>query len=181
MLKIDRQPGSRHGRLTLLRENGHDRWGGRLFLFRCDCGNEVTVRWGTTLSCGCLQHEATISGTNVKKRLKEGESGFNHLYSVYRLRARYKKREFALTRSEFRSLVVQPCHYCHAPPSCITRGRGFFGSFVYSGLDRMNSTGGYTPDNVIPCCGPCNIAKHTRSYAAFKQWIKAVYENFVLR
>jgi len=181
MLKIDHHPGERYGRLTLLRENGHDRWGGRQFLFRCDCGNEVTVRWGITSSCGCLQREAVINVTNVKKRLKFGESGLNHLYSVYRLHARHKKREFALTHSEFRNLVVQPCHYCNVPPSSNTKGRGFFGSFAYSGLDRMNNTRGYTLDTVVPCCGPCNIAKHTMSYEAFKQWVKSVYENFVLR
>lgn len=180
MLKITRKAGERHGRLVLLRENGHDGWGGRQFLFRCDCGREVTARWGITLSCGCLQREATANVTNVKKRLKEGESGFNHLYSVYWRQAKAKNREFTLTRDEFRTLVLQPCHYCRSQPSSITKGRGFFGSFVYNGLDRMNNGKGYTVNNAVPCCSTCNIAKHTMSYSAFKQWVKAIYENFVL-
>lgn len=56
--------GVRYGRLVGVRRvennvHGHSRW-----LFRCDCGKEVvrdpaSVRYGTTLSCGCLRVENT--------------------------------------------------------------------------------------------------------------------------
>lgn len=58
------QPGERYSRWTVIDQVG---WRGthRLFLCRCDCGNEGRVlacnlRWGNSLSCGCTRREATI-------------------------------------------------------------------------------------------------------------------------
>lgn len=55
--------GDRYGRLIALRRTANQ---GRrtVWLFRCDCGNEVAlrlelVRGGTTKSCGCLRAEVT--------------------------------------------------------------------------------------------------------------------------
>lgn len=55
------QPGDRHGRLVVLAEAGLRRRE-RIYLCRCDCGNEVEVtgshlRRGATRSCGCLVRE----------------------------------------------------------------------------------------------------------------------------
>lgn len=51
--------------LTVLRENGRDKQNRVLWLCRCKCGNEVTVRGtslrsGNTTSCGCYQRERTV-------------------------------------------------------------------------------------------------------------------------
>ncbi len=46
-----------------------------------------------------------------------------------------------------------PCHYCEADLAP-----------RYGTLDRMNSNGGYTHDNVVPCCSTCNSAKNTIPY-----------------
>lgn len=50
MRKIERNAGDRHVRLVLVKEVQPDKWGGRQFLFQCDCGKKVTVRWGITAS-----------------------------------------------------------------------------------------------------------------------------------
>lgn len=52
-------------RLTVLRENGRDKHNRVLWLCRCECGNEVTVRSsclksGHTTSCGCYQRERVV-------------------------------------------------------------------------------------------------------------------------
>ena len=51
--------------LTVLRENGRDKYNSVLWLCRCKCGNVVTVRGsdlrrGFTTSCGCYQRERTV-------------------------------------------------------------------------------------------------------------------------
>ena len=62
--KIDLR-GQPFGKLTVLRENGRDKHNKVLWLCRCECGNEVTVRgnslrnWHTT-SCGCYQRERVV-------------------------------------------------------------------------------------------------------------------------
>lgn len=49
--------GARHGRLVALQPRGLTSDRRPLWLCRCDCGNEVTVRFPLRLSCGCLQRE----------------------------------------------------------------------------------------------------------------------------
>lgn len=51
--------------LTVLRENGQNKYGSVLWLCRCKCGNEVTVRGsdlrrGFTTSCGCYWREHVV-------------------------------------------------------------------------------------------------------------------------
>ena len=48
-----------------------------------------------------------------------------------------------------------------------------------NGLDRVDSSKGYTIDNVVPCCAICNTAKNKMTQKEFKEWIKTVYENYV--
>jgi hypothetical protein len=51
------------------------------------------------------------------------------------------------------------------------RTKEFNGVYVYSGLDRVDNTVGYTLDNVVPACKACNHAKVDMSYAEFTAWI----------
>jgi hypothetical protein len=50
-----------------------------------------------------------------------------------------------ISKELYAELISQPCAYCGGPPS--ETGRG---------LDRINPLKGYTPDNVLGCCGLCN-------------------------
>lgn len=59
--KID-LTGQRFGRLTVLYDDGKDRFGNYIWKCKCDCGNTVSVvsnslRRGLTRSCGCYQLE----------------------------------------------------------------------------------------------------------------------------
>ena len=52
-------------RLTVLCENGRDKYNRVLWLCRCECGNEVTVcsnnlRNGNTTSCGCYHRDRVV-------------------------------------------------------------------------------------------------------------------------
>lgn len=83
--KID-LTGYRSGRLVALYENGHDKQGKLLWLCRCDCGNEVTVRGkflrsGHTQSCGCLMRELA-SERSTKHGLYKSNPRLYH--SVFR-------------------------------------------------------------------------------------------------
>lgn len=176
--KIVRKPGDRHGRLTLIRESGKDKWGGHQFLFKCDCGNTVIVRWGTTISCGCAQREFTVHKLNYSKRLGFGEACANMVFGRYKSGAVHRKIPFGLTKNEFLDLARQDCHYCGSPPTCVeTKYRDAYGHFVYNGVDRANNDYGYTPDNCVPCCRTCNVAKHTMTKNQFLTWIRKVFKH----
>lgn len=54
--------GQKFGRLTVVRDTGKIDDGSEVWIFRCDCGNEVearikSVKWGYKQSCGCLLQE----------------------------------------------------------------------------------------------------------------------------
>ena len=56
-------------------------------------------------------------------------------------------KTWSITEEQYLHLNSQPCRYCDGP-----LGGGI-------GLDRLNNSLGYAVDNVVPCCGPCNVGK----------------------
>ena len=48
-----------------------------------------------------------------------------------------------------------------------------------NGLDRIDSSKGYSSENTVPCCKYCNTAKNTMSVNEFMEWVKRIYSyNF---
>jgi len=143
------------------------------WLCLCDCGNEHAVciedlRRGHTSSCGCA-------------RRKYNEPAAMDMYGYHKHRAKRAHRAFTLTVDEFRSLTSQSCHYCGTPPSNVYTSRHWGEKFVYSGIDRVNSDGGYTLDNCVSCCEICNKAKNALTIEQFNSWIYqlAVHQNLI--
>lgn len=56
-----------------------------------------------------------------------------------------KRYAWSLTRAQFRALLMSPCTFCG--------GEG-------GGVDRLDSTVGYSPANSVSCCGVCNAMKN---------------------
>jgi len=56
--------------------------------------------------------------------------------------------EFLISFEDYAELIKQSCHYCGHPLN-----------ETGSGLDRIDPSGDYTMDNVVPCCHPCNWTK----------------------
>jgi hypothetical protein len=149
-----------------------------LYLCRCDCGNEQ-IRSAHTLkpktvganggakSCGCLAHP----------KLPAGQASFNHLYAEYRITAKRKHREFSLSKVEFGKLTKQNCHYCGAPPQQLTCPKKMNGRYVYNGVDRLDSTIGYSKENCVAACGICNRMKMKQTYQEFIDHVKQIAKH----
>lgn len=181
-------PGSRFGRVTVIAEtdpaikpNGAK---DRRFECRCTCGRVRKVRLkdlmsGDTRSCGICS-----------RQLPKGQSGLNRAFKNYQKNASRDGKEFTLSLEQFRRITSKPCTYCGRPPSGLTRGRqrknpvaadagGGHGDYTHSGIDRLDNTRGYTPDNCLPCCKDCNYAKHTKTFHEFKDWIARLTSNLL--
>lgn len=105
-----------------------------------------------------------------------GKNGaFNDLYSSYRGRARKKGFEFTLTKLEFFLLTSAPCYYCGKKPEQSKAPNKYAAEYIYNGIDRLDSTLGYTGFNTVPCCKYCNIAKSVMTLDNFLEWISTVY------
>jgi hypothetical protein len=68
------------------------------------------------------------------------------IWNRYRQRMKTMRMESTLTEAEFLSFWQQPCHYCGSAIATI-------------GVDRIDSSKGYSLDNCVPCCKVCNQMK----------------------
>jgi len=65
-------------------------------------------------------------------------------------------------------LIGQDCHYCGRPPANYSEG------LIYNGIDRVDSREGHYTDNVVPCCGKCNVMKGADSFEVWISHMKAI-------
>jgi len=103
----------------------------------------------------CLDYSRKFSKT-VKGR-----------YRTYLHGAAVRGYEFALSFQAFEHLILGPCSYCGAMAD------------PTNGIDRVDNSKGYVPDNVVTACEVCNQAKHKLSRAAFLAWVSRVYNHSV--
>lgn len=101
-----------------------------------------------------------------------GEAAFNHLYVEYQGGARKRGISWELTKEQFRELTSSPCYYTGRLPSQIKRAAG--GDYIYNGVDRLDSSKGYTVDNCVPCIGRVNEMKMDSAYEEFIELCRAV-------
>lgn len=179
--------GQRFGRLTVIRDSGERRDGAVIWRVRCDCGNEskalgYALTRGSTKSCGCLGARGAEKGrstagttfTSSKKQIvTDGSRAFQHLFATYRCMAGKRGIQFNLQQGEFKVLVTSSCTYCGTLPAQKKEWRG--DTFVYNGVDRIDSGGPYALSNCVSCCGPCNRAKGEMTVEEFKAFIRRVY------
>lgn len=181
--------GRKFGRWTVIGStesyiNKEGKLQGVQWLCKCSCGNSSTVsanslKKGSSQSCGCLRSE------KIKERRRKGfgESASNYVYNLYKQGAKRRGYSFSISLDLFKELCNLPCAYCGCLPATkmeTGRGRVFYGSFVYNGLDRVDNAVGYDVNNVVPCCTSCNILKHKIPKKDFLSKIKKIYENLKL-
>jgi hypothetical protein len=65
-----------------------------------------------------------------------------------------RQLEWSISEETYYSIKSKPCYLC-----------GYSESVV--GIDRVDSTKGYTPENIQPCCVVCNRMKSDMTYDAF--------------
>lgn len=140
------------------------------WLCRCACGNEKSIL-GYTLtsdlsqSCGC------------RRSFDPGNPGsaYNRLFKAQRRTAKRRNLEWDISYEEYLVLALSDCYYCNSAPSNIFNYLGY--QFAYTGIDRVRNGLGYLPENCVPSCKRCNIAKSDMSVSEFVNWLKAISLN----
>lgn len=107
------------------------------------------------------------------------------IFVEYKSNAQHRKHPFELTFEKFNELISQPCAYCGSTPEIKNGGhlesrkRLDQPDLYTNGIDRIDSTKGYTLDNCVPCCSKCNKMKNTYTKEEFLDHIKSIYNyNF---
>ena len=156
---------------------------GGWYLCRCDCGTEKYIAAVNLLrikSCGCLNNEMRRYNGCLHQYLIKDRNKFlaGRVTNYYRYNARFRGLSWQLSTEQVLELILQPCFYCGVENSNnfkTPNRRGSAEEQQYNGIDRIDSSKGYSIDNVVPCCKQCNLAKKDMSFEKFRSWIEKVY------
>jgi hypothetical protein len=139
---------------------------------RCDCGRIIKVRGVMlrmrTKSCGCTRIHP----------LPHGQAPLNRAYDRVSSMAIRHGHAWNITKAQFKSHVIQNCHYCGTEPQYLIENK--YGNFRFSGLDRIDSSKEYTNKNVVACCSTCNRMKGNMSQARFFEICQTIVNRYNL-
>ncbi len=110
-----------------------------------------------------LKHESTRP---ARERNYKAEAFTNKhvIWNHYVKGAQKRGINFALPKTRFNELILQPCFYCsHKKEGEV------------NGIDRLNNNEGYQEDNVVPCCETCNIMKGSQHPQEFIDKLYAIH------
>jgi hypothetical protein len=159
--------GNVYGELTVIDFSGiHIRPSGRKYkrlIVQCSCGaikdvNMQDLTSGRTKTCGESNKHPYYKDRTVP--------AFNAYIKKAKRDIQSKGLPFEFTPEEFRNITQQNCFYCNESPSATrrtTKTGKMLSEYISNGVDRLDSSKGYTHENCVPCCAKCNRAKNTMS------------------
>lgn len=102
-------------------------------------------------------------------------------YCYYKSSAIKRDLEWNLSEEQFKKLIQGNCKYCNNTPSK-KQTVSYKDTFeLINGIDRINSSKGYTIENCVSCCTRCNIMKSDMTLSDFKEHISKIYKYIFQR
>lgn len=95
----------------------------------------------------------------------------------YKRNAKKRDLEWNLSATEFEDLAKSRCTYCGKSAGrrkLWREGEPVVSFERLNGVDRADSTKGYTPDNCVPCCTTCNRFKSKMSQKEFIRHVRRI-------
>lgn len=167
--------GRRFGRLVAIERTRDQKSQTTFYRCQCDCGAEVPAVQHSNLlsdsaqSCGCLKRETVAR----RSRREPGHAVKTNIWLCYIRNAKQRGHSWELTRIEVETLILSACHYCGCVGSMQTKSST--GDVLSrNGIDRLDNTRGYTRENSVACCKPCNQAKNDRTLEEFRIWAQTL-------
>lgn len=189
--KIRDKTGQTFGKVFVKEFAGLDKKGKATWNCVCSCGKEMLLdssRLNNKNNASC--HCSRI--INSKGRRKYGETTLNAYYGNHKRRGVFENLDY-LSKEEWLNIVKQNCHYCNGM-EIKTRIRSYFkhsAKFLKEdverykvnivGVDRKDSSKGYTIENSLPCCAVCNRMKMELSYDDYLKKIEEIYNHRILK
>lgn len=166
--------GAKFNELTILSFPGH--------LIRKEKG-KLYKRAAVNVKCSCgvsfimdfqkLKHNRIISCGHINRNyyIDPYACSARGLYTRYKSKARKDGKVFELTEGKFRELITSNCTYCGVKPLQVHSKCNCKKPILHNGIDRVDSSKGYTVDNSVPCCKTCNRGKNDMSVQEFNAYI----------
>jgi len=117
-----------------------------------------------TVAAGKKREKYKESREYILARNKEWRKSLSGRLASYKRAATKRNIGFYLTEKEFVGFWQKPCYYCNSGIETI-------------GIDRIDSNGGYTLENSVPCCTTCNKMKMALGVKEFLNHINKIYNN----
>lgn len=155
----------RFGRLTAIRHIGHNKAGNALWLCRCDCGREViirgiTLRFGSSCSCGCFSRDRTRQAHFIHGQSHRSRTPTYTSWIAMLQRCRYPKHK---DYKNYGGRGIAVCEQWHSFENfLIDMGERPAGHT----LDRIDPNGDYEPGNCRWATPKQQSANQCRSKAA---------------
>lgn len=175
--------GDKRDKLILLEENTIVNPNGKKYTYwncQCECGNSTRKRKdsffkGRYMSCGCATYSIQSSNTRRIKWKGVGELS-STFFSACRMSAKKRNIDFNITiKDAWQQFEKQngTCALSGVPIkfSEITRHGHKFGS---ASLDRIDSSKGYTKDNIQWVHKTINLMKNVLEQSDFIRWCKTI-------
>jgi hypothetical protein len=113
---------------------------------------------------------------------QNGKQSYGSMRSVYadqRKRAKRRGLAYTLSFEQWLALICLNCYLCNGRPAnsfkvASKKSYKQYPNVIYQGLDRINSSKGYTLNNVAPCCKHCNYMKREFSKTGLKKHIMKI-------
>lgn len=107
--------------------------------------------------------KAIASRSDKGKTRTKYDSKLSPKYKSYLMRSNRKGIDMDLTEEEFKNIILLDCYYC--------------GTSDNIGVDRIDSSKGYTIDNSRPCCPQCNMMKYIHTEEIFISHIRKIIKH----
>lgn len=98
-----------------------------------------------------------------------------YILNQYKKSAQKRGKTWLLTDEQFIAYLDQECIYCgEKATNTAYRKQYAVTTRSYNGIDRIDSSGDYTPANTVSCCKHCNAAKSDQTLAQFREseWLQ---------
>lgn len=103
----------------------------------------------------------------VREQRRKSRKKLNARYKKYEIGAHDRNLPFELSIEEFDVITKMPCEYCGGYSDELN-------GVKFNGVDRIDSSQGYTVENSVPCCGMCNQMKMSYDLHDFLEHAKAI-------
>ena len=119
----------------------------------CERGRRYRLAWGDKQKEGrkaALERYKNSPGgkERMKAHAKKSYTSVAGRFGSCKSAQKRKGRVWSIPKELFAKLISMPCTYCGGPLPTSS-----------AGLDRLDNSKGYTPENVTPCCAICNYAR----------------------
>lgn len=140
-----------------------------IVLAKCkNCGSIFKISWNNFRASSRKNCKSCIHCMGkMMEDSRTKETGFTKherlRFATIKNGAKQRNLEFKLSDNELKTLMCEKCRYC--------------GKEHADGIDRIDSSKGYTIDNVVPCCAICNRMKSNYPFDLFKSQVEKIYKT----